>query len=310
MEQPLVSIVLPTYNGAKYLRQSIDSCLAQTYRNIELIIINDCSTDNTASIIESYLQIDSRVKSMNNKVNKKLPLSLNAGFDMASGSLFTWTSDDNYYADNAIEVMVNVLLSEPHTSLVYTDYTLIDNQSKVSGIRVFNDVNLGFHKWLGCGACFLYKADVHRQLNGYNPAAFLIEDYEFFTRAFISFVFKYIPVTNLYYYREHDSSLTALHAGNVNDISKICIERLIPQLAQKISRKDLALLYRKYVVYYAVQKNNILKMGDYLSKLYEISPKQTFVVLGYIPLKKLYHTVSISAQLVIKFLSIVFRSKK
>jgi len=70
-----VSIVLPTYNGAKYIRQSIDSCLNQTYKNIELIIVNDGSTDGTPEIIRSYE--DGRIKYLTHEKNKGLPHALN-----------------------------------------------------------------------------------------------------------------------------------------------------------------------------------------------------------------------------------------
>ena len=68
----LVSIILPSYNRVGMIASSIESCLNQTYRNIELIIVDDCSSDNSIEVIESYIKQDSRVKLIANKVNKKL----------------------------------------------------------------------------------------------------------------------------------------------------------------------------------------------------------------------------------------------
>ena len=70
----LISIILPTYNGQKFLSKSIESVLNQTYRNIELIIVNDCSTDNTFKICKKYAEKDSRIKIINNKENKFVDL--------------------------------------------------------------------------------------------------------------------------------------------------------------------------------------------------------------------------------------------
>jgi len=81
--QPKVSIVLPVYNGAKYLRESVDSCLAQTFSNWELIIVNDCSTDESSAIAEEYAAKDERIRVIHNETNLKLPASLNAGFCQA-----------------------------------------------------------------------------------------------------------------------------------------------------------------------------------------------------------------------------------
>src|SRR3989304_1114440 len=116
VSSPKVSIVLPTYNGARYIRQSIDSCVHQTYRNIELIIVDDASTDNTPEIIASYK--DERIKYFRHEKNMGLPHALNAGFAEANGDCLTWTSDDNYYAKEAIEKMLSFLIKKS-SSFIY-----------------------------------------------------------------------------------------------------------------------------------------------------------------------------------------------
>ena len=107
MNNPKVSIILPTYNGAKYLRESIDSCLSQTHKNIELIIVDDCSTDQTSQIIKPYQ--DARIRYIRNEKNMRLPRSLNIGFALATGEYLTWTSDDNQFLPHAIETMLKIL---------------------------------------------------------------------------------------------------------------------------------------------------------------------------------------------------------
>src|SRR5574344_1693507 len=114
----LVSIVLPVYNGEKYLAQSIESVLNQTYENIELIIVNDCSTDNSRDIAQKYANKNSGIKIIDNTENKKLPASLNIGFEAANGEYYTWTSDDNYYEPTAIEKMVQYLKTKPTDGMV------------------------------------------------------------------------------------------------------------------------------------------------------------------------------------------------
>ena len=102
---PKVSIVLPTYNGEKFIKESIESVLNQTFEDWELIIVDDCSTDGTLEIIKEYLKKDYRIHLIHNETNRKLPLSLNIGFRKSMGEYLTWTSDDNIYHADAIEKM-------------------------------------------------------------------------------------------------------------------------------------------------------------------------------------------------------------
>jgi len=310
MNPPLVSIVLPTYNGSRYIRQSIDSCLGQSFSDFELIIVNDCSTDNTAEIIEEYRKKDPRIKVIYNTFNKKLPLSLNTGFEQAQGKYHTWTSDDNYYASGALEKMVCILTEDPNIDLVYTDYSLVDENGHVFGVRKFNNIYDSFTDWLGCGACFLYKEQVFRMNKGYNPGAFLIEDYDFFMRAFLQFNFQYLPGYDLYFYREHPSSLTSTQGDVVNDLAKIMIERQMAGLEKKLPPPQLALLYRKFAVFNAVQKNNAKKYRLYLARLWKLSRRQVLVTVVYVPLMKLKYLVTVSVAGWVALLRYCFTSKK
>lgn len=304
----LVSIILPTYNGEKYIRTSVESCLNQTHTNIELIIVNDCSKDNTLSIVEAYAQKDARIKIINNPINKKLPRSLNEGFKLASGSYYTWTSDDNYYSNDAIETMLNKLEQSGH-DLIYADYKIIDDDGKFVADKHLGNINQSFIKWLGCGACFLYKKEVHERNNGYDPSTFLIEDYDFFLRAYLNSGFEYLPQPDLYFYRHHESSLTAGNSDAVFEMQKIFVEKKIPLLLPKLSQEDHVLLYRKYVVYNALYKNNAAKSYHYLAKLQQLSTSQALITVGYIAVRKAASWFQIVPFLLFSFIKLLFVSK-
>ena len=103
MKEDLVSIIMPSYNTGKFIKETINSVLNQTYNNWELIIVDDCSTDDTLSIANKYSSMDKRIHVIHNEVNKKLPASLNIGFRRAEGKYLTWTSDDNMYVSDALK---------------------------------------------------------------------------------------------------------------------------------------------------------------------------------------------------------------
>lgn len=220
---PLVSIILPVYNGEKFLAESIESCLNQSYQNIELIIVYDSSTDNTLEIATYYATQDNRITIINNVEKKNLPAGLNIGHKEAKGDFITWTSDDNVYELNAIEVMSKKLL-EKNVDVVYSDMVIIDHNGKKVRDFVFLDFeNIIFRNYIG--NCFLYKKEVFERNNGYNENCFLVEDYDFWLRAIIHSRFYQLR-KKLYRYRKHDSSLTHQIAVD-NEKKQIFNESLI-----------------------------------------------------------------------------------
>ena len=229
----LISIVLPTYNGARngitYLDESVQSCIAQTYTNWELIIVDDCSNDlKTAARADFWAARDSRIRVLHNSVNRKLPASLNIGFSQARGDLLTWTSDDNRYLPNALEVMERTLREQQSTDLVYAGYTLIDEKG-VQGAQVVARPIEDLWMTSVVGACFLYRRRLHEALNGYDENLFLAEDYDFWLRASCRFTMK--PMAEvLYEYRYHSGALTHTHRAQTSVPSDQALARNLSQM--------------------------------------------------------------------------------
>ncbi|MDX9964224.1 glycosyltransferase [Desulfobacter postgatei] len=220
-----VSIVLPTYNGAKYIRTSIDSCLAQTHTNLEVIVVDDCSTDDTPDIVKSYS--DPRIKYIRHSENQKLPRSLNTGFKNADGHFLTWTSDDNIFHKEAVEVMLKFLLTYPETGFVYTDLHHIDDHSNVFEYFSVGPVE-SLRKTNLIGACFLYPRKVYEEIGEYDASAFLAEDYDYWIRISKKFKMQRLRVP-LYYFRIHKDSLTSkfgrLGTDEAGEVGKIVKKR-------------------------------------------------------------------------------------
>lgn len=211
-----VSIVLPTYNGERYIKESIDSVIKQTFADWELIIVNDCSTDSTMEIINRYVEADNRIKVISNEINQKLPKSLNIGFGMANSEYLTWTSDDNYYLPDALEKMVNFLNNNSDCQMVVADMENIDDIGNVIGkFSVYDDELMLYNDCVG--ACFMYRKSAKEAIGEYSPEWFLVEDYEYWLR----FLFKYKHIGRiseiLYRYRYHEDSLTGSRLNEVKE---------------------------------------------------------------------------------------------
>ena len=204
---PLVSVVLPTYKRAHLLAQAIRSVLDQTYANLELIVVDDNSPDDTAAVVQSF--DDPRIHYAKNDPNLKLPRALNRGFSLARGDYLTWTSDDNLLAPTAIEKMVDVL-SSGNCDFVYADYWLFSEQDPDGRpLAPQHDRlpdNLQLDKGNHIGACFLYTRRLYESVGEYDPELFLVEDYDYFLRAARQFHFCHLGEP-LYYFRRDDATL-------------------------------------------------------------------------------------------------------
>lgn len=211
-EGPLISIVLPVYNGEKYLGKAIKSCINQTYKNLEIIIIDDYSTDSSLYIAEEFSKKDSRIKIIKNNSNEKLPVCLNIGHKIANGKFITWTSDDNIYQKEAINTLYQTIVEEK-ADIVYSEYLLIDESGNLIGQSNLNSIEFLLFNGV-IGACFLYKKEVYERNEGYREDLVLVEDYDFWIRALKHSIYFKINNPGYYYYRYHPNSLTVKIKSN------------------------------------------------------------------------------------------------
>tara|TARA_R110002020_G_scaffold123525_2_gene280124 strand:+ start:4045 stop:5733 length:1689 start_codon:yes stop_codon:yes gene_type:complete len=121
MNNKLVSIIMPTYNDAKYLHSAINDILEQTYKNFELIIVNDGSTDNTSDILKQYEKLDDRIQ-VYEKENGGTGSALNYGFEKARGFYGTWVSSDDNKDKTYLEKLVRALDHNPDIEYAVTAY--------------------------------------------------------------------------------------------------------------------------------------------------------------------------------------------
>jgi len=269
---PLVSIILPTFNGERYLRQSISSCLEQAYKNIELIIVNDCSADSSSAIIKEFANQDCRIIPIINDTNLKLPKSLNIGHRIAKGSLMTWHSDDNFYEKDAIKKMVECFHNNPLADIVYSDFNVIDENGALLNPGFARESTM-LYKYNCIGACFLYKKEVFLNLNGYDESLFLAEDYDFWIKAYEKFTFVKLDKI-LYNYRYHPKSLTNLQTTGIKNVTIETKLKRISILEKKSTSKQIAALYKEIILY---NKSRIITL-NYFTKLLFLSPVMFFKV--------------------------------
>ena len=130
MDEPLVSVCLPVWNGARYLKVAIDSVLKQSYPNFELIICDDGSTDVSQDIMHDYAQKDSRIKCFQNNLRLGLFQNYNACMEHAQGEFIKPFAQDDVFHDNLLKELVDILLNNAHVSLASCFKAAVDKDGK------------------------------------------------------------------------------------------------------------------------------------------------------------------------------------
>ena len=171
----------------------------------------------------------------------------NKGFALCRGEYLTWTSDDNYYASNAIELMLKEL-TRSQVDFVYTRYNVIDEAGNI--LRQGRTELPGYLDIDNClGGCFLYHRRVYETIGDFNKEAFLAEDYEYWLRVRAKFKMKKMDDV-LYYYRLHLKSLTGVHQ-----------EDKVQEQVQKIRKRFLPLWKKAY--FCLIDRSHCIKSVSY-----------------------------------------------
>lgn len=220
-ELDLVSVVLPVYNCEKYIADSINSILNQTYSNLELIIVNDASTDKTKFIIDSFIKQDFRIKYFENAINSGVSFSTNFAISKSKGTYIAKQDADDISIASRIEMQVNYFKNNSGIDVLTGRALFFDctnNTKWISGDSL-NHNQIKLKLLLGCPVMnptlmikkeFLNKHNLNYDICYNGP-----EDYDFFTRSVVLGKFCSLP-NILIKYRIHDSINRLNHESKID----------------------------------------------------------------------------------------------
>ena len=208
--QPEVSIILCTYNRAKYLNQCLDSVIDQTFQNWELLVVDDGSDDHTFEIVNPYLEKTQNVRYLKHK-NRKLAYSKNVGTQASFSPYITFLDSDDTYAPNHIKSRLNYLKSHPEIDLIQGGFFSEEEILVPDYYEPGKTINL---KECVLGPTFFGKRKVFFELKGFDNIAYG-EDTDFWQRA--EKIFKTENITNpeTYIYTRAETSITKSVLENI-----------------------------------------------------------------------------------------------
>lgn len=196
-----VSVIIPTYNRAHLIKNAIDSVLAQTYADLELIVADDGSTDGTAAAIEEYLRPASRYRDRIHYFHQRnagKSTALNNAFSRAQGEWIAFLDSDDLWLPEKLEWQFRALAKYPECGVCFTDCQFAtDDRSEMVNFPFLGRQNAGSNEVLGkltdslrslaessCGSIitFVCRADLYRKIDGFDQALSFTEDYDFIFR--------------------------------------------------------------------------------------------------------------------------------
>ena len=225
--QPLISVVMPVYNTARFLRRTMDSVLNQTYRNIQFIVVDDCSTDGSAEILASY--DDPRLEIFRMEENSHVCAARNEGARHVRGDYVAIMDSDDVWLPDKLEKQVKVLMESPELGACFTWATIIDEDDQVYEdeeslwiYRTFRQPNRTQREWLihllDYGNCFcnpsaLLPAYVMRTVGLSDLTLLQLQDYDYWIRLISRFPVYVLP-EELFRYRRQRKDNTSISAWN------------------------------------------------------------------------------------------------
>lgn len=192
-----VSVVMPAYNAERFIDQSIKSVISQTYKNIELVIVNDGSTDSTADIIRQYAEAHPNIiKFIDKPLNEGTAKTISRAMREASGDYMCWLSADDMYFEDMIESQLSYLISHPEYDACFSRSVVIDENNKLLETdyitdeyaeRFLSDRHLVYCQLLLFGNAFhgcslLGKRENFNKTGDFNPQYRYAHDYDFWLR--------------------------------------------------------------------------------------------------------------------------------
>jgi glycosyltransferase involved in cell wall biosynthesis len=195
------SVVIPLYNKEAYVAQTLNSVLNQTYQNFEVIIVNDCSTDNSLSVVEKI--DDSKFKIINHNKNKGLSASRNTGINAATHPYIAFLDADDYWDSTYLETIGNLIKEYPDESVFATHYrenfkgkffvpkSKLPSSTKGKSV-VINDffkINLG--RLILTQSCIVIHKSIFKKVGYYDEDVTFAEDIDFYIRCFFAYNLAY-----------------------------------------------------------------------------------------------------------------------
>lgn len=203
-KKPLVSVTMPAYNAEHYIGRAIESILNQSFKNFELIIANDASTDGTLAIIRKYQRKDKRIRIINNKKNLQIAASLNKSVSQARADVIARMDADDVSMPTRLEEQYKILKQYPKVAIVGTDIIVVNKKGIQVSTREYPTSDVAMKKIMYRYSPFahpvvMFRKNVFEEFGGYDTKLVPCEDIDLWFKIGSKYKFKSIHKSLLQY---------------------------------------------------------------------------------------------------------------
>lgn len=242
---PQVSVLIPMYNAEKYIAQTIESVLSQTFSDFELIILNDCSTDNSKNIALSFN--DKRIRYFENESNLGLPKTRNKLIELSKGDLLAWLDADDLYHNEFLEYQIKNLSNKTNICLSASWAKIINSNGQETGEYLKSYFENKYLPPLFLFVNYIVQSSVVMRKKMFNNAPFNINyppslDYDLWSRTSLKYPLEILPKV-LVNYRVHEKSMSITQADIMKRTVKSIHQNLLENIGIKPTDEELELHY-------------------------------------------------------------------
>ncbi len=261
-----ISVIIPIYNVEKYLEKCLESVINQTYKDLEIICVDDCSPDNSNKIVQEYLKKDSRIKLIQREKNGGLSAARNSGLNKATGEYVYFLDSDDWIAPDFLEKMYEVITEKNQKAVCCTNILTAydDGTTKPFLKRDFEEAFVPYTRSCQMAWSWLLKKSFLSEFDVIFPNGLKYEDLYFFNVVIRTLGEVYaISTTTYYHFENKDSIMGSAENRTINNFDII---------------QNLKLIYKKYKTFNKISEWSIpfFYMPKYMLNRHE--NKQEFYV--------------------------------
>lgn len=326
-----VSIIVPTYNRAHIVPETINSILNQTFTDFELIIVDNCSEDNTEDIVRCYIENDQRVRYFKHPNYGVIAVNRNFGAQQAQGDYIAFCDDDDLWEPHKLELQVRELQKNPQIAMVCTNgRAFYENGTREDMLVDFKSQLLTFEILLRenrvIGSSVLVRKNVFDDIGGFDENRDLIsvEDYDLWMRISLGYKIKFLNQF-LVRYRIHSANASGILLQSLSFFRfkqfkiifqkyesshpRLVMELLVNYLHRLRLQKQIFLISQNKKILCSFLRNNTFTMQQKIWVMYRIVQEMKFLEVFFIQFKDRMNSYNVG-RLIVRFLAKIIKDDR